>query len=52
MNGKVMGSAPWGICAGVGVMMSHLKAQGRSEGVNRRGYLRLEVFLKSSWFVE
>jgi hypothetical protein len=39
-----MGSAPWSICAGIGVFMIHLKAEGRSKGVNRRGYLRLQVF--------
>lgn len=44
MEDKVMGSAPWSICAGIGVFMRHLKAEGRCKGVNRRGYLRLQAF--------
>jgi hypothetical protein len=44
MENKVMASVSRSIRAGIGVIMSHLKVEGRSRGVNWRGYLRVEVF--------
>jgi hypothetical protein len=44
MEDKVMGSVSWSIRAGIGVIMSHLKVEGRSRGVNWRAYLRIKVF--------
>jgi hypothetical protein len=44
LEDKVMDSALWSICADIGVIMSHFKAEGRSKGVNGRGYLGFKIF--------